>query len=52
MPYELRQRLQFQIPWVYSVFSSTESLKFLEPKIVALVPNEIKQLQSQGNLEM
>ena len=38
MPYELRQRGQFQIPWVRSVFSGTESLKFLGPKLWALVP--------------
>ena len=29
IPYELRQRPQFQIPWVHSVFNGTESLKFL-----------------------
>ena len=40
--HELRQRLQFQIPWVHSVFSCIESLKFLRPKIWALVPNEMK----------
>ena len=44
IPYELRQRPQFQIPWIHSVFSATESLKFLGPKISALVPNEMKQL--------
>ena len=43
IPYALRQRPQFQIPWVHSVFSGTESLKFLEPKIWAPVPNEMKQ---------
>ena len=52
IPYELRQRSQFQIPWVYSVFSGTESLKFLRPKVWALVPDEMKQLESLGNLEM
>ena len=41
IPYELRQRPQFQIPWVHSVFSGTESLKFYEPKISALVPDMI-----------
>ena len=46
LPYELRQRSQFQIPWVHSVFSGTESLKFLGPKVWALVPNEMKQLES------
>ena len=48
MPYELRQRPQFQIPWVHSVFSGTECLKFLGPDIWALVPNEMKQLGSLG----
>ena len=43
MPHELMQRSQFQIPFVHSVFSGTESLKFLEPKIWAPVPNEMKQ---------
>ena len=46
--YELRQRPQFQIPQVHSVFSGRESLKFLGWKIWALVPNEIKQLESLG----
>ena len=46
--YELRQRPQFQIPWVHSVFRSTEGLQFLGPKVWALVPNEIKQLESLG----
>ena len=48
IPYELRERSQFQIPWVHSVFSGTESLKFLGPKVWALVPNEMKQLESLG----
>ena len=47
-PYGIRQRPQFQIPWVNSVFSGTESLKYLGPKIWALVPNEMKQLESLG----
>ena len=33
IPYELRQRLQFQIPWIHSVFSGKERLKFLGPKM-------------------
>ena len=45
IPYKLRQRSQFQIPWVHSVFSGTESLKFLGPKVWALV---MKQLGSLG----
>ena len=46
--YELRQRPQFQIPWVHSFFSGTESSKFLRPKVWALFPNEMKQLESLG----
>ena len=48
IPYELRQGSQFQVPWVHSDFSGTESLKCLGPKICVLVPNEMKQLQSVG----
>ena len=48
MPYELRQRSQFLIPWVHSVFSCTESLEFLGMKVWALVPDEMKQLESLG----
>ena len=39
IPYTLRPRSQFQIPFVHLVFRVTESLKFLGPKIWALVPN-------------
>ena len=42
IPSESRQRSQFQIPFVSSVFSGTEYLKFIEPKIWALVAKEIK----------
>ena len=48
IPYHLIQRPQCQISWVHSVFSGTESLKFLGPKIWALVLNEMKQLGSLG----
>ena len=47
-PYELRQKTQFQISQVHSVFSGTESLKSPRPKIWTLVPNEMKQLESHG----
>ena len=40
IPYELRQRPQFQILWPHSVFTGTESRIFLGSKICALVPNE------------
>ena len=43
MPYQLRQRSQFHIPWVNSVFNGTESLKFLGPKVWALVIDEMTQ---------
>ena len=43
IPYELRQRSQFQIPLVHSVFSATKSFKFLGSKIWVLVSNEMKQ---------
>ena len=49
--YELRQGPQFQIPWVHSVFSGTESFKFLGPKIRELVPNEMKQLETLGKFK-
>ena len=42
----LRQRSQFQISLTNSPFSGSESLRFLGPKIWALVPNEIKELES------
>ena len=44
--FELRQATQFQISWVHLAFSGTESLKFIGPKVWALVPNEMKQLES------
>ena len=46
IPYELRRRSQFQLPFFHLVVSGTESLKFLGPKIWALVPNEMKQSES------
>ena len=46
IPYELKRRSQFQISFVHLVFSGTESLKFLGPKVWALVPNEMKQSKS------
>ena len=48
--YELRKRAQFHIPSVHSVFSGTESLKFLGPKIRVLAPNEMKQFKSVAKL--
>ena len=51
IPYELRQRAQFQIRWIHSVFSGRKILKFLGPKIWALVSNEMKQLESLGEFK-
>ena len=48
--YELRQRSQFNISSVHSVFSGTESLIFLGPKIWALIRNDMKQLESLWKL--
>ena len=44
--HELRQRYQFYIPSVHSVFSDTKSLKFLGPKIWTLMPKEMNELES------
>ena len=46
MPYNLKQRSQFHIPPVRTVFSGTESIKFLGPKIWELIPDEMKELES------
>ena len=43
--YNLRQRSQFHIPPVRTVFSGTESIKFLGPKIWELIPDEMKRLE-------
>ena len=44
--YNLRQRSQFHIPPVRTVFSGTESIKYLGPKIWELIPDEMKELES------
>ena len=46
IPYNLRQRSQFHIPPVRTVFNGTESIKFLGPKIWELIPDEMKELES------
>ena len=46
IPYNLRQRSQFHIPPVRTVFSGTESFKFFGPKIWELIPDEMKELES------
>ena len=49
--YELRQRLSFHTPSVNTVFSGTESIRFLGPKIWELVPNNIKYPQNLGDFK-
>ena len=44
----LRQRFQFHIPPVRAVFSPTDSIKFLGPKIWDFIPDEMKELESLG----
>ena len=46
IPYNLRHRSQFHIPPVRTVFSGTESIKFLGPKIWEIIPDEMKELES------
>ena len=46
IPYKLRQRSQFHILPVPTVFIGTESIKFLSPKIWELIPDEMKELES------
>ena len=44
--YEFRQRSCFHIPSVNTVFSGTESIRFLGPKIWELITNDIKYLEN------
>ena len=46
IPYNLRQGSQFHILPVRIVFSGTENIKYLGPKIWEFIPNEIKELES------
>ena len=46
IPYNLRQRSQFHIPPVQTVFSGTESIKYLRPQFWELLQDEMKQLES------
>ena len=46
IPYNLRQRSQFHIPFAQTVSDSTESITFLGPKIWELIPDEMKKLES------
>ena len=44
--YEIRQRSCFHIASKNTVFSGTESIRFLGPKIWELIPNDIKSLEN------
>ena len=46
VPYQIRTQTHFQTPYVHSVFSGTESIKFLVRKTWETMPHEIKQLES------
>ena len=46
IPYNLRQKSQFHIPPVRTVFNGTESIKRLGPKIWELIPDKMKKLES------
>ena len=46
IPYNLRQRSPFHILPVRTVFSGTEDIKFLDPKIWEHIPDEMKELES------
>ena len=46
IPYNLRQRSRFHIPPVRTVFSGTERIKYLGPKVWKLIPDEMKELES------
>ena len=44
--YQLRSRASLPIQLVSIVFNGTERLRFLDPKIWEIIPNEFKRLQS------
>ena len=46
MPYQLRQQADFQIPSVHSVFSGTEKMKFLGPKIWEMLPHKLQEVEN------
>ena len=49
--YELRQRSCFHILSVNTIFSGTESIQFLGPKIWELIPNDIKCFENLRNFK-
>ena len=46
IPYNLRKRPQFHISVVRTVFSGIEGIKFFGPKMLKLIPDEMKELES------
>ena len=46
MPYQLRKQTDFQISFVHSVSSGTESIRFLRPKILEMLTHEIIKLEN------
>ena len=51
MPHQFRKETDFQIEFLQSVFSRTESIKFLRPKIWEILPQEIKHIGSFKEFE-
>ena len=49
--YELRQGSCFHMHSVNTAFSGTESIRFLDPKIWELIPNDVKYLQNLKNFK-
>ena len=45
LPCQLTKHTDFQIPFVHSVFSSIESIKFLAPITWEILPREINHLE-------
>ena len=46
VPLNFRQKSEFHIPPVQTIFNGTKSIKFFRPKIWELVQDEMKQLES------
>ena len=49
--YNLRNRNDFVIPRVHTVYHGTESITYLGPKIWDIVPEEIKQKKSLNSFK-
>ena len=51
-PYQLRNHNSLERRQVYFVFNGTKTLSYLGPNICYLVPNGIKQLDSQKSFKL